>query len=500
MYRDELFAECMQRGKARPLTASDIFSFATSPFLLYCRYFADESERDPVDEYQTQLSERGVRHEAEVVAENYPDAEPLPPMSPEDGFVHGLESMMSGAAVITGCPLYYLPDGMYGKADVLERAGGRSRFGTHHYTIKEIKLARNIKRRHVLQAAFYNRMIGRIQAYTPETFHVINMDHEEIPFEYARYEDELEETIHGIHGILDGQIPSATYGACPYPWSTYGNKMAIEADDVSLIAGLGAGRKKLLNSIGIRTVGDLTSCTEAELVRIPRVGSKTAQSYLLAARAIRSGRAVRKPTRRIAFPARRTEMFLDLEGLDGIDSTDEQTDYLIGVLVRHEDTEEYVSFVAHDNTQERRMLDDFLKFVEKQSDYAIYHWHHYERTHLSKMIKKYDVRPDMAAMVLSPDVLFDLHRIANGMFAFPVPGTGLKPIARWMGFEWQHSDVGALSSIGLYRRYVEDPDANRDMLERVLDYNRDDCVATARIKDWIVDKLPCRGGQRRRAS
>lgn len=487
VHDDKLFSMCMQMGDSKPLTASDIFSFVTSPFLLYCNHFVDQSEMDPVDEYQAQLSEQGVRHETAVVTDRYPDAELLPPMKPEDGFKHGLESMMNGVGAMSGCPLYYLPDGMRGKADVLERVDGRSRFGSHHYVVKEIKLARNIKKHHILQAAFYNKMLGKIQAYTPDTFYVINMDSEEFPFEYAEYADELDDAIRGIHNILDGHVPSATYGDCPYPWSTYGNKIAVEAKDVSLIGGLGAAKKRLLNNAGIRTVDDLASYAEAELVKIPRVGKKTAQTYLLAARAMQSGQAVRKPTKETMLPNPRTEIFLDLEGLDGVSTDDEQTDYLIGILVRHDGTEEYISFVAHDHKQEKKMLDSFLEFMKKQSDYVIYHWHHYERTHLSKMMEKYGIRPDVADMVLSPNVLFDLHKIATGMFAFPVPGTGLKSVAKWMGFKWQHSDVGALSSVNLYQRYVMDPKANRDMLDRVLDYNRDDCVATAVVKDWIVE-------------
>ena len=62
----------------------------------------------------------------------------------------------------------------------------------------------------------------------------------------------------------------------------------------------------------------------------------------------------------------------------------------------------------------------------------------------------------------------------------------VKDIAKWMAFKWRHDDVGAMSSVVLCLRYLEDPEAGRDGMQLVLDYNGDDCVATRVIKDWLV--------------
>ncbi len=42
-----------------------------------------------------------------------------------------------------------------------------------------------------------------------------------------------------------------------------------------------------------------------------------------------------------------------------------------------------------------------------------------------------------------------------------------------------------MSSINLYQKYLDDPKLNRDGLDLILDYNRDDCVATRVVKDWL---------------
>jgi uncharacterized protein len=58
-----------------------------------------------------------------------------------------------------------------------------------------------------------------------------------------------------------------------------------------------------------------------------------------------------------------------------------------------------------------------------------------------------------------------------------------------MGYEWKHKDVDALESIALYFQYVEDPEKNKDKLQKVIDYNQDDCRATMVIKDWLKRNL-----------
>ena len=134
--------------------ASDIQTFIHSPFELYCNYFVDKKEKDPVDEYQIQLSEQGIQHERIIKENQYPDAVPLQFKTPEDGFMQSLDSMINGVNGLLGCPLFFLPLGIYGMPDILEREKGKSVFGSHHYIVKEVKLARTIKKHHVIQTAF----------------------------------------------------------------------------------------------------------------------------------------------------------------------------------------------------------------------------------------------------------------------------------------------------------------------------------------------------------
>ena len=198
----------------------------------------------------------------------------------------------------------------------------------------------------------------------------------------------------------------------------------------------------------------------------------------------RYGECIRNNTDPIELPERKTEIFLDLEGL--VESFDDTiSDYLIGALVRTDDgIETYHSFIAEKKTGGCN-APIVHRLYEKANRLHNISRHHYERTHLSKMMERYNMD---AYYLLDPDVMIDLSKTATNAFTFPTYGNSIKDIAKWLGFEWRHSDVGAMSSIELYMAYVEDPETYKDKMQLVLDYNEDDCVATRVIKDWLVTK------------
>ena len=153
--------------------------------------------------------------------------------------------MKNGSTAISGAPVFYLPQGLIGIVDVLEkRTNASSFFGKYHYIVKEIKLAKNIQNYHIFQGAFYNYIVGKIQGFTPSSFYLINRDHEEFENEYD--ENALLETITDIRSIMNGKKVSPTYGACKAPWETYNNEEAIRRRDVSLVSGCGPSFKKRL--------------------------------------------------------------------------------------------------------------------------------------------------------------------------------------------------------------------------------------------------------------
>ena len=471
------------------LTAHDMVAAGSSPFSLYCKYHANRDKMDPPDPFLRALSDKGLEHESDVRESDYPHAEDITYETPEDGFLQGLQSMARGVDALSECPLYWLPDGMMGRPDILEKRQGRSVFGAHHYVVREIKMAMNITESHVLQGAFYAKMLGHIQGRQPDDFHVTNGDKHTTTYQYAEHADRLLKYTQAAARIIRGdERPPAIYGCGSPPWTRLCNETAMKNNDVSLVSGVGASMRNKMIAAGLHTVRDVASLSSArELQGIRGVGKKTSEAYFDAARAISRGKPVKKSGGMVALPDRSTEIFLDLEGLNAV-FDDTLTDYLIGALVREKDgTESYHAFVA-ERKREDVMLLDFLDFMDMQSDYVIYHWHNYERVHMRSLMTRHGRESHMG--LLEPDVMLDLHVIATKAYAFPTYTNSIKDVAKYLGFAWRHGGdvVGATSAIDMYLRYAKDLGSNREGMQLIIDYNEDDCMATRVIKDWLASR------------
>ena len=480
MNLDSLYATCMSGERA--FTAGDVSKALETPFALYCKYHEDESKQNPPDPYVEKLMERGNMHEKAVLESMFPDSVSVTSDDRADGFREALDYMKNGIKTIAQVPLFWLPDGLYGVADVLVRADGKSVFGPYHYEAIEIKSAKDIKNKHITQAAFYNYVLGMIQEFAPEHFWIINKEYEQKLYAWGERKGMLEENLNNAAKIRDGFRPPAIYSnASKSEWSDYEKQSAIDADDMTLVPGLGASKRETLLDNGFRTIHDIAASNEYDLKQVKGIAEKTAQKYLCSAQAITSGEIIKKAP--LVLPEHATEIFLDFEGLG--DEAEEDIDiYLIGALVRKDGKEEFKKFVAEDK-DESQMLRDFINFLKEQNDYVMYHWAHYEKTFFKTLEKRHGFSDKEHDMIFSH--LHDLRATAAKSFAFPLYSDSIKPVAKWMGFEWGQDDVNATMSIGMYLDYIDDPVANKELLNKVILYNRNDCEATRVVKDWMVE-------------
>ncbi|MBE3115701.1 hypothetical protein IMZ68_00710, partial [Candidatus Bathyarchaeota archaeon] len=150
---DQLYEKCLSGNQKYRVTARTVYDYCISPFMVYCDKFGPQEKKDPLNEYDKLLFDQGKSHENQVITNNYPGLKKISYKNLEEGFKLLLQEMTKGTPVICGVPIFYLPEGLMGIVDVLEkRKDQKSIFGNFHYIVKEIKLARNIKKAHVYQA------------------------------------------------------------------------------------------------------------------------------------------------------------------------------------------------------------------------------------------------------------------------------------------------------------------------------------------------------------
>lgn len=480
---DRIFSTAIRGGTMDVIMSNMVYRCVESPFSLWCDLFAPEGEKDPIDAYVAHLFREGQQHEEVVVQEAYPGIVPVTAETEEEAFRIVLESMVEGVEAFHQAPLLYLPEGLKSRLDILERRDGpQSVFGDYHYIVKEVKSARNIKEKHILQAAFNNYILGKIQGYTPDRVFVINRDRDELAFDYD--ESKVVDVIAGVRRVLLSEEVDPVYGDASWPWESYGNRLAIERRDISLIGGIGPATRESMVSADIRTIDDLARLGQGDLTRIKGVGAVKARAFSTTAQAL--VKEVHIPLKAVSFPTVKTELFLDLEGTAHQMNEGQlvDMDYLIGVLIRQNEAEQYKAFVAQNPDEEQRMFLDFAKWLAQFDDYVTYHWHHYEPTRLRRMARAHGLSQGEQAAVLGN--LRDLYKDATQGFAFPTYGNSIKAIAPYVGFEWKEEAVSGTESIALYFDYLRDPESNRTNLEKIINYNREDCEALRVVKDWIA--------------
>jgi uncharacterized protein len=487
---DEIYRRCLSGPLKSGLTAQNVSLYHASPFTIYCENFISAEEKDHMSPYRELLLERGREHERRVIETAFPSCRPLHYEKPEEGFRRLLDEMASGAEVICGSPLFYLPENMRGIADILEKRNDHpSIFGNYYYIVTEIKQAKRIKKGHILQGAFYTCVLAKIQEHLPGIFRIINHDMETREYSFSDYEADLQIAVKGTRAILVGiERPTATYNAAEWPWERYINHEAIRIRDVSLVGQVGPRMKEKLVSRGFKKVWDISSASIEALQAIQGISDTTAKKLILNAKAIMKNEPIPIDPSALHFPVKSTEIFLDMEGTDepDLEGATDAVDYLIGVIVHTGGREKCHPFIAHKIEDEGKMFCDFMSFLKEHNNYVIYHWHNYEHWHMKRLAERHNLVEGADTSVLSHMV--DLHRMATKAFAFPTYTNGLKDIASFLGFKWRHGDINALDAIAYYLKYQTDPDGYREKIQAVIDYNEDDCRATKIIKDWLTEQ------------
>ncbi|MCH8826334.1 MAG: TM0106 family RecB-like putative nuclease [Chloroflexi bacterium] len=469
------------------VNASQVEHYVGSPINFWCEVNAPAEERDPTNLYMQHLQDTGNEHRADVLRQSYAAAASRPYYSETEGFHSTLEMMANGERHISQMPLWDLTNGLKGNPHVLIRTDSiPSDLGDYSYHVAEVRSARRITDAHRLKAATLNRLLGAIQGFEPESILIINMDGDHEFVHMSEFAARLDTVLSEMREVADGtRAILATHGAAEWPWQSYVNRMAAERRCVSLVSGVGATMQRTLSDAGLVTVDDLAGADLNALTGLRGIGAKTARRFNSSAKAISGGQPVPRHNG-IEIPTATTEVFFDFEGSDPRLNQDGLgvVNYLIGAVIRQRGQEpEFLPFIAHSPAEEETVVRDFISWANSLDSALFYHWHNYEKTHLTKMAVQYGIDPYESQKMLGRMV--DLHPIATDAYAFPTYGDGLKNIAKYLGFSWRQDDVDGLTTVALYHKYLQSGARDGDVMRRILDYNEDDCMATMYVFDWL---------------
>jgi predicted RecB family nuclease len=251
---------------------------------------------------------------------------------------------------------------------------------------------------------------------------------------------------------------------------------AIEADDLSLLAGMSAKERQKLRSKGIFTVTQL-SYTFRPRRRPKRLRDKREKyHHALKALAIREKKIhiVGSPKLKIEG----TPVYLDVEGLP-----DRDFYYLIGLRIGHGDTAVQHSLWADTIADEGRIWREFLAILETVERPVLIHYGSYETDFLKIMRARYGEPPEESAAKRALGSVVNVLSLIYAQIYFPTFSNGLKEIGGWAGFKWPDGEHSGTRAIVCRHQWELSRDPALEML--LTTYNALDCEVLERVCSFI---------------
>ena len=273
-------------------------------------------------------------------------------------------------------------------------------------------------------------------------------------------------------------------------------------DDLLLVAGMRVSQRARLLDAGISTVAELAR----HVGPVANVSARSLSALVAQAALQIRERDTGAAQFEVADPQPLTllpnpdegDLFFDFEGdpLWTADGVDWGLEYLFGVLEGGK-AGTFHPLWAHDRSDERKALTDFLALVAKRRkrfpNMHIYHYAAYEKTALLRLAGRHGAGEDEVDDLLRSGTLVDLYPIVRKSIRTGSESLSLKALEPlYMGSQLRTGEVTtATDSITQYARYSElrgngQLDAAAAVLEEIEDYNRYDCRSTRELRDWLL--------------
>ena len=466
---------------------------------------------DPILEL---LFQRGTDHEksyVESLRASGLSVTDLTPILNRDQLLDAtVEAMRAGADVIVQGALAH--GQWFGKPDLLQRVPQPSALGSWSYEVADTKLAQETRAGTILQLSLYSEMLAAVQQLVPIEFHVItpNPDRPKTTFrvdDYSAYfrlvRDQLAHIVtQEPTDIIAANYPEPVEACAICAWAGPCDHTRHADDHLSLVAGITRNQRRELES--------RTTNTLAQLARLalpipfkPDRGSK--ESYVRVreqARLQLDSRGITPPMHELRDVAAGQgltrlptptsgDLFLDLEG-DNI-AIDGGREYLFGLVsIEADGAPVYRAWWALDDREEQRafetVMDVIRDAIASHPDMHVYHYAPYEQTNFKRLMGRYATRENELDAMLREGRFIDLYAIVQ---------QGIRA-----GIE--RYSIKNLEPLYDFTRAVPLPDANRSLrafecalalgltdalpaavAATVEEYNKDDCVSTLRLRDWL---------------
>lgn len=420
------------------------------------------------------------------------------------------EAMARGDAIIVQGA--FEADGWVGRTDILRRVDTPSDLGPWSYEVIDTKLARDTKAGTILQLCLYADLVETVQGKRPEYGYVVVPWSGYAPqaFRMADYSAYYRRVRNSLKSFVASAASEEVYpepnGHCDVcRWQSTCGAQWRQDDHLSLVAGLSKLQADELRRRDVNTVAALAAMPIPITWKPERGSAKAFERVREQARIQVEGRTSGQMVYELlpvvagfglsVLPAPSPgDVFLDFEG-DPF-AGEGGLEYLFGYAFTHADgTPTYVGDWVLSRSEEKLAFERFVDFIVDRliqfPDLHIYHFAPYEPAALKRLMGRYATREDEIDQFLRSKLCVDLLAVVRHTLRASVESYSIKRLEGLFGFTRAVALADANKALTQVQAGLELGDlalidaATRDA---VTGYNRDDCLSTAALRDWLEQR------------
>ncbi len=382
------------------------------------------------------------------------------------------------------------------RPQLLVKTKGKSKWGQYKYLPAVYKLGHKTTKEHLFDLAFSSMLLESFQESKIEKGLVISSLNEKVNIEEIYLNKKLRkkvlDVLLSLNECLEGFMPEITQDRkkCTIcSWQKFCDKEAKENGYLTDIDGIGSKTATLLITNGISDTKTLATYSKKQLgdklTKFNDQKYEKASVFIKQAQAYISGKPYRisnkNDTNDLLEKTYSGFYVFDIES-----NPDERHDFLYGFLkinnlfTKKEDLI-YKPILNLKNNKE----ESYRKIIEilfSHNEWPVLHYGETEKIAIINIAKNLNFSFEEIDSLASRFV--DLHCLIRKSWILPLKNYGLKTVSNWLGFQWMQKNVSGSKALYWWIQYQITE--NEIFLKKIIQYNKDDCLATLKIAEYLI--------------
>jgi len=382
------------------------------------------------------------------------------------------------------------------RPQLIIKTKGISKWGPYKYLPAVYKLGHKTTKEHLFDLTFSSILLETFQESKLEKGLVISRSANQVHVEEVYFNKKLRKkvlnTLLSLNECLEGAIPEITQDRkkCSIcSWQKFCDKEAKENGYLTDIDGIGSKTALLLKTNGISSTQTLASYSEKKLgeklFKFNDQKYEKASIFIKQAQAYISGEpyyiANKKDTGNLLEKTNSGFYIFDIES-----NPDEKHDFLYGFLkinnlfTKKEDL--IYEPILNLKNNKGESYKQIIKLLFSNKELPVLHYGETEKIAIINIAKELNFSFEEVDSLTSRFI--DLHTLIRKSWILPLKNYGLKTVSNWLGFEWAQKNASGSKALYWWIQYQITE--NEIFLKKIIQYNKDDCLATLQIAKYLI--------------